>query len=60
MIQLISDGVTAVIGYFGSVITALVTSGGAWYSLAPLVGISIAVALVFTGVKIVKSLIHGY
>ena len=60
MIQLITDGVTAVIGYFGSVITALVTSSGAWYSLAPLIGIAIACSLVFMGISVVKRLIKGY
>ena len=60
MVQLITDGVTAVIGYFGSVITALISSTGDWYALAPLVGISIACSLVFMGISVVKRLIRGY
>lgn len=60
MIQFITDGVSAVIGYFGSVINATITSGGAWYSVAPLIGVAVAVGFVFGGIRICKSLIKGY
>lgn len=61
MIDLITSGVTNVISWFGSVITAITDqTNGSWKSIAVFVGLSIATTMVFGGIRIVKSLIKGY
>lgn len=61
MIGLITSGVTNIITWFGQVISAITDqTSGAWKDIGVFVGISVAVMLVFLGVRIVKRLIKGY
>lgn len=61
MIGLITSGVSNIITWFGQVITAITDqTAGAWKDIGVFVGISVAVMLVFLGVRIVKRLIKGY
>lgn len=54
----IGDGVTAVIGYAGSVVTAI-TSGGL-SALLPVIGMAVGIGLVGWGIHTVKSLTWGF
>lgn len=46
MIEAIGSGVTSVIGWLGTVLTALTSETGALASLLPLIGIGVAVSVV--------------
>lgn len=60
MLEAVGTGVTQVITWFGSVISALNT-GGAWASLLPFIGIAVGVFVVFAGVRLIKSIVTtGY
>lgn len=59
MLASITSGVTTVIGWIGSVVTALVGEAGALKDLLPLFCIGIACSAVFLGVKAIKSLVWG-
>lgn len=59
MLASITSGVTTVIGWIGSVVTALVGSEGALADLLPLFAVGIACSAVFFGVKAIKSLVWG-
>lgn len=54
----IGNGVTAVIGYAGSVVTALTT--GALKDLLPVIGMAVGIGLVGWGIRTVKSLTWGF
>lgn len=67
MIQAISDGLTAVIGWIGTFIQSLLGTvpesgtgtSGALGALLPLVGIGIAVSAVMLGIRVVRSFTWG-
>lgn len=62
MTQLLSDigtTLTSVIGWFGEMVTALVTTNGELNGLFPLLALGIAISLCFAGIKIVRSFAWG-
>lgn len=59
MIQAVTDGISQVITWIGTVITALTSSTGALYPLLPLFAVGIAVSAILLGVKMVKSIVWG-
>ena len=59
MIQAVTDGISQVITWIGTVITALTSSSGALYPLRPLFAVGIAVSAILLGVKMVKSIVWG-
>lgn len=60
MIEAITSGVSDLITMTGSVVTAIVTEGGAFAPLLPLIGLAIGATVVTFGIKIVRSLAWGY
>lgn len=59
MLDAVTSGLSTVITWVGSVITALTSSSGALYGLLPLFAIGIAISAVLLGVKIIKSVVWG-
>lgn len=59
MLNAVTQAITTVIGWVGTVITALVDDGGAFESLLPLFAIGIAISAVLLGVKLIKSVVWG-
>lgn len=67
MLSAVSDGVTAIIGWFGQVLSALTTAAsgsdpaGALYPLLAFIGIAVGLFIVFQAVRLIKSVIStGY
>ena len=58
MMTAIGDGITAVIGYAGQVVTALTT--GSMKDLLPVIGMAVGIGLVGWGIRVVKSLTWGF
>lgn len=59
MLAAVTDAISTVITWVGTVITALTSSTGALYNLLPLFAIGIAISAVLLGVKIIKSVVWG-
>lgn len=59
MLQAVTDAISTVISWVGTVIEALVGSSGALSTLLPLFAIGIAISAVLLGVKIIKSVVWG-
>lgn len=62
MTQLLSDigtTLTSVIGWFGSMVSALVTTDGDLNGLFPLLALGIAISVLFAGIKVVRSFAWG-
>lgn len=59
MLEAITTAVPAVIGWIGSVVTALTTADGELYALLPIVAVGIGVSGVMLGVKAIKSFAWG-
>lgn len=59
MLALVSDGISTVIGWIGSVVGALVGEAGELSVLAPLFVISISISAIMLGIRLCKSLIWG-
>lgn len=59
MLEAVGSAMTTVIGWVGTVVTALVGEGGQLAELLPLFAIGIAISAVLLGIKIVRSLIWG-
>lgn len=59
MLQAVTSGLTTVIEWIGSVITALTSEAGALAPLLPLFAIGIAISAVLLGVKIIRSVVWG-
>lgn len=59
MLEAVTSGLGSVIGWVGTVITAIVGESGALAPLLPLFAIGIAISVVFLGVKVIKSIIWG-
>lgn len=59
MLELVSSGITTVIGWVGTTVTAVVGEGGQLAELAPLFAIGISISAILLGVKIVRSLVWG-
>ena len=59
MLDAVTSGISSVISWVGSVITALTSSTGALNALLPLFAIGIAISAVLLGIKIIKSVVWG-
>lgn len=59
MLATIGTTLTSVIGWVGSVVTALFGESGALADLAPLIYIGVGVTLLLFGVKVVKGMFWG-
>lgn len=59
MLTLVGDGITAVLGWVNTVVTAMLTTDGDLNALAPLFAIGIAISGILLGVKLIKSLVWG-
>ena len=60
MINAITSGLSSVIGWVGSVVTALTdTTDGDLNALLPLFAIGIAVSVLFLGIKVIMKIIWG-
>lgn len=59
MLEAVTTGLTTVIGWVGSVVTALTTTNGELSALLPLLAIGVAVSALMLGVKAIKSFIWG-
>lgn len=59
MLELVSSGITTVIGWIGTVLTAIVGEAGQLTELAPLFAIGISISAILLGIKIVKSVVWG-
>lgn len=59
LLEDVAEALTTVVSWFGTVITALIGPGGALNPLWPLLAVGIAVTVVFTVVKIVRSFTWG-
>lgn len=59
MLEKVTEGLTTVISWVGSVVDALVTTDGALAELLPLLAIGVAVSALMLGVKAIRSFIWG-
>lgn len=59
MLTAVTNAITTVITWVGTVITALTGEGGALAELLPLFAIGIAISAILLGVKIIKSVVWG-
>lgn len=59
MLQAVTDAITQVLTWVGSVITALTSSSGALNALLPLFAIGIAISSVLLGIRIIRSVVWG-
>lgn len=59
MLTAVGEGITSVISWVGSVVTALVGENGALAPLLPLFAIGVAVSGVLLGIKVIRGLIWG-
>lgn len=59
MVDAVTAALTAVIGWVGSVVTALTSTSGALKDLLPLLAIGIAVSALMLGVKAIRSFAWG-
>lgn len=59
MLEAVTSGITSVISWIGSVITALTTETGALHALLPMLAIGIAISAVLLGIRCIKTLVWG-
>lgn len=59
MLAAVTSAITSVLGWVGSVITALTDTEGQLYSLLPLFAIGIAISAVLLGIRIIRSVVWG-
>lgn len=59
MLEAVTSALTVVIGWVGSVVTALVGESGQLKDLLPLLAVGVAVSALMLGVKAIKSFIWG-
>ena len=59
MLEAVTSGITTVIGWIGSVVSALIDTNGQLNALLPLFAIGIAISAILLGVKIVRSIVWG-
>lgn len=55
----VTSALTTVIGWVGSVVTALVTTNGALYALLPIFAIGIAVSALMLGIRAIRGFAWG-
>lgn len=59
MLQAVTDGLSTVIDWVGTVVDSLVESTGALNALLPLLAIGVAVSALMLGIKAIRSFIWG-
>lgn len=59
MLEAVTSGIPAVIGWVGTVVDALVTTDGDLAALLPLFAIGIAISGIMLGIKVVRGMIWG-
>lgn len=59
MLEAVTSALTVVIGWVGTVVTALVGESGQLSDLLPLLAVGVAVSALMLGVKAIKSFIWG-
>lgn len=59
MLAAVTSGLTTVIAWVGTVITAITGENGALAPLLPLFAIGIAISVVFLGIKAIRSIVWG-
>ena len=59
MLEAVTSALTVVIGWVGTVVSALTTSGGQLFSLLPLLAVGVAISALMLGIKAIKSFIWG-
>ena len=59
MIEAVTTGLTTVIGWVGTVISAITGAEGALNELLPLFAVGIAISALLLGVKVIKSVVWG-
>ena len=59
MLTAIGEGLTAVIGWVGDVVTALTGEAGALKELLPLFAVGIAISALMLGISVIKSIVWG-
>lgn len=59
MLEAVTSALTTVIGWVGSVVTAMVSENGALSALLPLFAIGIAISALLFGIKAIRSVTWG-
>lgn len=59
MLELVTSGITTVIGWVKAVVDAIISTDGALGTLGPLFAIGISISAILLGIKLVKSLVWG-
>lgn len=59
MLEAVTSGLGAVIGWVGEVVSALTTTDGALSALLPLLAIGVSVSALMLGIKAIRSFIWG-
>lgn len=62
MLSAVTDALSTVIGWVGSVVSSLITSGttpGALNPLLPLLAVGVAISALMLGIKVIHSTIWG-
>lgn len=59
MLAQVTSALTEVIGWVGTVVSALVSTDGALKDLLPLLAVGVAISALMLGVKAIKSFIWG-
>lgn len=59
MLELVTSGITTVIGWIGTVVNALIGEAGQLSTLGPLFSIGISISAVMLGIALIRRLIWG-
>lgn len=59
MLDAVTSGLGTVIGWVGTVVTALTSEGGELSALLPLLAIGVAVSALMLGIKAIRSFVWG-
>lgn len=59
MLEAVTTALTTVIGWVGTVVTALVGEAGQLADLLPLLAVGVAISALMLGIKAIKSFIWG-
>lgn len=59
MLDAVTSGITTVIDWVGTVVSAITTSGGELNALLPLFAVGISISAIMFGIRAIKSIIWG-
>ena len=59
MLAKVTEGITTVISWVGTVVDSLVTTEGALSELLPLFAIGVAISAILLGIKVIRGMIWG-